>query len=73
MKQCFTAIRSFFNSVKHAIHDDHLSFMTIKLPSVVIIDFDYKYWHTVEDTPEKCSPESLASVGRVLANLLYRL
>jgi hypothetical protein len=63
----------FVDSVKHAIHDDHLSFMTIKLPSVVIIDFDYKYWHTMDDTPDKCSPESLASVGRVLTNLIYRL
>jgi len=64
---------AFVDSVKHAIYDDHLSFMTIKLPAAVIIDFDYRYWHTTHDTPDKCSPESLASVGRVVATLLYRL
>jgi hypothetical protein len=64
---------SFIDSVGYAIHDDHLSFMTIGLPATVIIDFDYKYWHTTHDTPDKCSPESLASVGRVVTTFLYRL
>ncbi|PKK84634.1 MAG: hypothetical protein CVT49_02095 [candidate division Zixibacteria bacterium HGW-Zixibacteria-1] len=64
---------AFVDSVGYAIHDDHLSFMTIRLQAAVIIDFDYKYWHTTEDTPDKCSPQSLQSVGNVVANLLYRL
>jgi len=64
---------SFVDSVKHQVYDDHLSFMTIKLPSIVIIDFDYPYWHTTHDTPDKCSPESLEAVGDVLTVLMYRL
>ena len=64
---------TFVDAERHAIYDDHLSFMTIKLPSAVIIDFDYKYWHTVADTPDKCSAASLASVGRVVTALLYKL
>ncbi len=64
---------SFIDSIGHAIYDDHLSFMTIGLPAAVIIDFDYPYWHTTEDTVDKCSPQSLAAVGRVVTNLLYRL
>lgn len=63
----------FVDSVKYDIHDDHLSFMTYKLPSAVIIDFDYDYWHTTHDTPDKCSPQSLQSVGRVVATVMYRL
>jgi glutaminyl-peptide cyclotransferase len=63
----------FVDSVGYAVHDDHLSFLTIRLPSVVIIDFNYDYWHTTHDTPDKCSPKSLRSVGRVVSTLLYKL
>jgi glutaminyl-peptide cyclotransferase len=62
---------AFVDSVGYAVQDDHLSFLTIKLPSTLIIDFNYKYWHTTHDTPDKCSPESLASVGRVVTTFLY--
>jgi hypothetical protein len=33
---------------------------------VDIIDFDYPYWHTVQDTPDKVSAESLQAVGETL-------
>lgn len=64
---------TFVDSVGYAVHDDHLSFLTIRLPAIVIIDFNYRYWHTTHDTPDKCSPQSLESVGRVVSTLLYRL
>jgi len=64
---------AFDDSVGYAIHDDHLSFMTVKLQSAVIIDFNYQYWHTTHDTPDKCSAQSLQSVGNVVTNLLYSL
>ena len=64
---------AFVDSVKYDIQDDHLSFMTRNLPSAVIIDFDYPYWHTLQDTPDKCSPQSLAAVGWVVATVMYRL
>jgi len=64
---------AFNDSVGYAIHDDHLSFMTVNLQSAVIIDFNYEYWHTTHDTPDKCSPQSLQSVGNVVTTLLYRL
>ena len=64
---------AFVDSVKYDIQDDHLSFMTYKLPSAVIIDFDYEYWHTTHDTPDKCSAQSLRSVGRVVSTVMYRL
>jgi Iap family predicted aminopeptidase len=47
------------------------------IPSVDIIDFEYpnryqNYWHTLEDSPEKCSAESLWQVGTLLLNHVYK-
>ncbi|MFW9935944.1 MAG: hypothetical protein ACFFDU_10660, partial [Candidatus Thorarchaeota archaeon] len=36
------------------------------IPAVDIIDFTYPFWHTLEDTPDKCSSVSLEIVGRVV-------
>lgn len=55
-----------------AIYDDHVPFLQQGIPAVDLIDFDYPPWHTSADTPEKCSPESLTQVGRLVADLLYR-
>jgi Zn-dependent M28 family amino/carboxypeptidase len=54
-----------------AVFDDHVPFLESGIPAIDMIDFDYPYWHTVEDTPDKCSPQSLAVVGEVLASLAY--
>ena len=29
------------------------------------------YWHTVEDTPENCSPESLGQVGMLMVDYIF--
>ena len=61
------------------ITDDHrVLFIHSGIPAIDIIDFNYpntetNYWHTVEDTPDKCSANSLEIVGTVLVNYLYRL
>jgi glutaminyl-peptide cyclotransferase len=65
--------KAFIDTVGYAVYDDHLSFMTIDLPSAVIIDFHYPYWHTIADTPDKCSPQSLRAVGRVVSTIIYGL
>ena len=54
-----------------AVIDDHLNLLKAGIPAVDIIDFNYPYWHTLEDTPDKCSPESLGAIGRLLASLIY--
>jgi Zn-dependent M28 family amino/carboxypeptidase len=64
-------IDTFHDSVRHTVMDDHLELAAGGVPTVVIIDFDYPYWHTEQDTPDKCSPVSLANVGRVLAYIVY--
>ena len=46
--------------------DDHTPFLEAGIPAVDIIDFDYPYWHTSEDTADKVSPKSLYIVGETL-------
>ena len=41
------------------------------VPTINIIDFNYPHWHTVEDTPDKCSAESLEIVGRLVLDIIY--
>ncbi len=60
----------FIPEERHNILDDHVPFLNKGIPAVDIIDFDYPYWHTVEDTADKASPDSLERVGRTLAHWL---
>jgi len=53
------------------VADDHLPLNEAGIPTINIIDFQYPYWHTLQDTPDKCSPESLEAVGMVLSALIY--
>ena len=61
------------------IIDDHFVFYNqTKIPSIDIIDFDYpnselNYWHTLEDTPDKCSASTLKIVGDVVLEYIFRL
>ncbi|HVS11783.1 MAG TPA: M28 family peptidase [Planctomycetota bacterium] len=59
------------------IKDDHLSFLEGGIESVDLIDFDYgpgnSYWHTAEDTLDKCSAESLGATGRIVLHGLPKL
>ena len=60
----------FINETKYSIIDDHLPFLEAGIPSVDIIDIEYPYWHTTEDTLDKISPNSLAVVGETLLRWL---
>lgn len=60
----------FINSPKYRIIDDHLPFVQAGIPAVDIIDFDYPYWHTVADTTDKVSSNSLKIVGEVILEWL---
>ncbi len=62
---------SFNEETGAAMFDDHIPLIRAGVPSALIIDFDYAYWHTTSDTPDKCSPESLREVGAVLVELVY--
>ena len=56
----------FIDTYKYSMEDDHTPFLEAGLPAVDIIDFDYPYWHTVQDMPDKVSAESLKAVGDTL-------
>jgi len=56
----------FIPEYKHSMIDDHTPFIEAGIPAVDIIDFDYPYWHTVQDTLDKVSAESLQIVGETL-------
>ena len=56
----------FIPEYKYSMIDDHTPFLEAGIPAVDIIDFDYPYWHTVQDTPDKVSAESLQAVGETL-------
>jgi glutaminyl-peptide cyclotransferase len=56
----------FINQVRHSMLDDHTPFLELGIPAVDIIDFDYPYWHTSQDTLDKLSAESLKAVGDTL-------
>ncbi|HEY7067510.1 MAG TPA: M28 family peptidase [Chloroflexota bacterium] len=65
----------FDNRVGSGILDDHVPIIQAGVPMIDLIDFSYgpnhSWWHTLEDTPDKCSPESLAAVGQVVLRTLY--
>ncbi len=56
----------FIPEYKHSMIDDHTPFIRAGIPAIDIIDFDYPYWHTVQDTPDKVSSQSLEIVGKTL-------
>jgi glutaminyl-peptide cyclotransferase len=56
----------FIDEEKYNMLDDHTPFIEAGIPAVLIIDFDYPYWHTTQDTVDKVSPESLGAVGETL-------
>jgi glutaminyl-peptide cyclotransferase len=62
--------QTFLPTVKWSILDDHTPFLQKGIPAVDLIDFDYPYYHTTQDTLDKVAPESLERVGRVLQALL---
>ena len=67
----------FEKRIGRAIMDDHYYlYKYAKIPAIDIIDFDYpnsevNYWHTVQDVPENCAPESLGNVGTVMTHFIY--
>jgi len=62
--------QSHFYKMEGQIDDDHMPFLKIGVPAVDIIDLDYGYnnvfHHTIQDTIDKLSPQSLAISGDVV-------
>lgn len=62
----------FIPEYKYSMIDDHTPFLQAGIPAVDLIDFDYPYWHTVQDMPDKVSAESLQTVGETLRTWLMQ-
>lgn len=61
---------TFIDEYKYSIIDDHLPFIEMGIPAIDIIDIEYEYWHTSEDTADKVSPHSLEIIGTTLLTWL---
>jgi hypothetical protein len=64
------ARRTFPDTTGVGILDDHTPFLEAGIPAIDLIDFDYRYRDTVQDTPDKLSIRSLDAVGETVADLL---
>ncbi len=64
-------LTAFEDKMGKAVIDDHHPLARIGIRAIDIIDFEYPYWHTLQDTPDKCSPSSLKQVGTLLVDLIY--
>ncbi len=62
--------KKFINSEKYTMYDDHVPFIEQGIPAADLIDFDYPWWHTLGDTADKLSEESLQAVYKVLFTYL---
>jgi glutaminyl-peptide cyclotransferase len=69
-------LNEFTDDTSADIYDDHIPLNEAGIKTIDLIDFNYpdhsnRYWHTSEDTPNKCSPSSLQVVGTLLVHLIY--
>ena len=62
--------RQFVPSVRHTLTDDHVALQKAGIHAIDVVDFDYPYWHTTEDTIDKVSAASLQIVGDVAVALV---
>ena len=58
--------QQFIPQPKYSMEDDHTPFLEKGMRAVDIIDFDYPYWHTTQDTVDKVSADSLHVIGDTL-------
>jgi len=59
-----------FSQYSRSIRDDQSPFFDKNIPSILLIDLSYPYWHTHQDTLDKCSPKSMEKVGKGLLSWL---
>jgi glutaminyl-peptide cyclotransferase len=63
-------LRSYFTYLRRELIDDHTPLNAIGIPTIDVIDYDFAWWHTADDTIDKISAESLQIVGSVAAYYL---
>src|SRR5438094_347045 len=58
-------LRSYFTYLGRELIDDHTPLNAIGIPTIDVIDFDFAWWNTADDTMDKINAESLQIVGSV--------
>jgi glutaminyl-peptide cyclotransferase len=66
-------LRNYFSYMDRDLIDDHAPLNAIRIPTIDIIDFDYSWWHTADDTLDKISAQSLQITGSVALYYLSEL
>jgi len=66
---------NFFDQGEKTVSDDHIPLIQAGVKAIDLIDFDYpdetnRFWHTLQDTPDKCSPHSLKIIGETLLKVV---
>jgi hypothetical protein len=62
--------KTFVPGARHTLTDDHVALQRVGIRAIDVVDFDYPYWHTTEDTIDKVSAASLQIVGDVAVALV---
>jgi glutaminyl-peptide cyclotransferase len=63
---------AFLDETGQAVMDDHIPFLRRGIRVIDVIHQPFpSYWHTIEDTPDKCSAQSLEEVGQVVVEVVY--
>jgi len=63
-------LRNYFSYFDREMTDDHTPLNRIGIPTLDMIDFDFAWWHTADDTIDKLNAQSLQVVGSVAAYYL---
>jgi hypothetical protein len=53
------------------LYDDHVPLLMAGIPMVDLIGLPYPHWHTLRDTPENCSRDTLWQVGTLMVDFIY--
>ena len=61
---------NFIPTLKYSMTDDHTPFLERGYPAVDLIDFDYPFWHTMQDTCDKIGPAPLELFVRKMVVLV---
>jgi glutaminyl-peptide cyclotransferase len=57
----------------YEVQDDHLALNRAGIPTIDLIDFDYKHWHKLSDTTDKVSGDQMAEVSHVMTVWLQKI
>jgi glutaminyl-peptide cyclotransferase len=72
-----TGLKSILSQIRAPVEDDHIPFLDIGIPAVDIIDLNYgpgnSFHHTLEDTLDKISSQSMEKTGALVLEMLPAL